>query len=300
MATRNEVIVISVIAAVFLVGLFGMGAIFLSSVWYGDDYDVTGSGQVAVVEIFGPIYDPEWPVRQLDRWREDNGIKAVVLHVNSPGGGVAASQEIYEAVQRLREDGEKIVVVSMESVAASGGYYIACAADMIVANPGTITGSIGVIMQYPTFGRLMDKIGVDYETIKSGELKDVGNMSRRMNQEEEEMLRSVIMDTYEQFVDVVSQGTEMDKKDIYPLADGRIYTGLQAYNLGLVDTLGTFHDAVQLAADLAGIDGKPETVKEIRRREGIFDVFANTMGAVRKAVTVESYASGQQILYLYR
>lgn len=297
MAKRDAVIGL-VIGGVFLAAVGLMAVLFFAVIGDSDDFVVSGSGQIAVVEIYGAIYDPTTPVRQLEKWGERSDIEAIVVHINSPGGGVAASQEIYEAIERVRREDGKIVVVSMSSVAASGGYYIACGADVIVSNPGALTGSIGVILQYPTFGELMEKVGVRMETIKSGELKDVGNPSRRPTEAETLMLRSVILDTYEQFVDVVARGRGMEKEDVYPLADGRIFTGLQAYNLGLVDTLGTFRDAVRLAGELAGIDGEPETIKEVPKKPGLFDVLTQSIIDLRSAISPS--ASGPELLFLYQ
>ena len=236
-------------------------------------------------------------IKQLDKWSESSSIKAIVVHVNSPGGGVAISQEIYDAMRRVSE--QKPIVVSMASVAASGGYYIACAADRVVANPGTITGSIGVIFQFHTYDGLMDKVGIGTETIKSGELKDVGSYSRPMTKKENLMLRSVVMDTYEQFVGVVAEGRGKDIEEIYPLADGSIYTGLQAYNLGLVDTLGGLNEAIELAADLAGVEGKPRVVRPYKRkRVGFFDLVNNLLENLNQSV--ELPFQGPRLLYLYQ
>ncbi|MBN4057100.1 signal peptide peptidase SppA [bacterium AH-315-J21] len=297
MANKKDVIIGLVIGGVFLVGLGMMAVLFFAFSSDGEDYVTKGSGQIAVVELFGGIYDPAPTVKQIEKWSKRDNIKAIVIHINSPGGGVAASQEIYEALNRARNEYGKVVVAAMSSVAASGGYYVACGADWIVSNPGTLTGSIGVILQYPTFGELMKKVGVELETIKSGELKDVGNYSRRMTDAEEQMLRSVIMDSYEQFVEVVARGRGMETEAVKPLADGRIYTGLQAYNLGLVDTLGTFHDALNIAADLVGLEANPETVREVKRKPGFFELMGETVTSVKTAFSAESV--GPQLLYLY-
>lgn len=298
MASKKDVVIGLVIGGVFLAGLAMFAVLFFVALkGSGDEFVVKGSGQIAVVDLFGGIYDPTVTVKQLDKWGKRNDIKAIVVHINSPGGGVAASQEIYEAINRVRNEHDKVVVVAMSSVAASGGYYVACGADRIVANPGTLTGSIGVIMQYPTFGELMKKVGVRLETIKSGELKDVGNFSRPMTRAEEQMLRSVIMDSYQQFVEVVARGRGMETEAVKPLADGRIYTGLQAYNLGLVDTLGTFHDAINIAADMVGLEENPETVKEVKRKPGFFDLLNETVVDVKTTLSPESV--GPQLLYLY-
>ncbi len=192
-------------------------------------------------------------LKQLREARIDPNIEAVVLRVNSPGGSAAASQEIHNEIGKLREAGKK-VVVSMSDVAASGGYYISVAADKIMANPGTTTGSIGVIMQVTNLEELFEKIGVDIETITSGEHKDLANPTRTMTEEERELLQSMTNDIYEQFVEAVSRGRGMSQEEVLEIADGRILTGRQAQELGLVDELGDLYDAVDLAAELAQIE----------------------------------------------
>jgi protease-4 len=266
----------------------------------GDGVEFAGfGGAIGVVDLFGSINEQTGRpvIEQLETWQESGNVKAVVIHVNSPGGGASISQEIYDAINRLRT--EKPVVAAMASVAASGGYYVACAADRIVATPSTLTGSIGVVFQFHTFGDLLDKVGVGTETVKSGELKDVGSYSREMTKKEELMLRSVVMDTYEQFVEVVADGRGKEKDEVYSLADGSIYTGLQAYNLGLVDSLGGLYEAVEIAAELAGIEGKPRVVRPYRREKvSIFDL----LGKVTSSLTgrVDEVTAGPRLLYLYQ
>jgi protease-4 len=187
----------------------------------------------------------------------------------------------------------------MASVAASGGYYISCAADKIVANPGTITGSIGVIFEFNTYKGLMDKVGVQLEVVKSGELKDVGNYSRSMTENEQKMLHSVVMDSYEQFVGVVSESRKLTEDSVHGMANGSVFTGLQAYHRGLVDTLGGLHEAVNLAAKLAKLDPNPSTVRPLRReRTSIWDLLGQFMGNVNSAV--QRGLSGPQLMYLYQ
>jgi protease-4 len=224
-----------------------------------------GDERVAVVELLGPIETSKKIVAQIRRWSKDESVPAILLRVDSPGGGVAASQEIYDEVLRARDKG-KIVVVSMGSIAASGGLYVAMAADTIVANPGTLTGSIGVIFQYPTFAGLMDKLGIRYETIKSGPHKDVGNMARNMSPADSVHLQSVIDDTYDQFVGVVAEGRGMEPDEVREFADGRIFTGRQALGLGLIDILGDYQDALDIAAAMAGMEPSPKTVREVERK----------------------------------
>ena len=229
---KRKTVVITVVVASCII-VFGFMALMMLVAVAGDGgFEFSGFSfgpKVAVVELYGQITDSRDFVRQIKRWTEDSEVKAIVLDINSPGGAVAPSQEMYEQVLKARAEG-KIVVASFRSVAASGGYYVGCAADRIVSNPGTLTGSIGVILSFPTAKKLFDKIGIGWETIKSGDLKDVGSMSRPMTPEEERMLKAVIDDTYEQFVEAVSEGRDRPKEEIYPLSDGSIFTGRQAFN----------------------------------------------------------------------
>ncbi len=300
MAKKRDVIIGVVIVVSFLVAMGFFGLMLAGLFNAGDGLDIAGfGGDIGVLEMFGGISDESSApiIKQLDKWAENSSIKAIVIHINSPGGGVAPSQEIYDAILRVRD--EKPVVASIASVAASGGYYIACASDKIIANRGSLTGSIGVILQFNTAEVLMQKIGIGLETVKSGELKDVGNYSRDMTEEEELMLRAVVMDTYEQFVEAVAEGRSMSKDDVYPLADGSVFTGLQAYNLGLVDTLGGLHEAIELAADLANIEGKPTVVRPLERKDvSIWDILG---GLARKLDNkVEEGLLGPQLLFLYK
>ncbi|MCP4703920.1 MAG: signal peptide peptidase SppA [candidate division Zixibacteria bacterium] len=298
MAKKRDIIIAVVIAATFFITIGFFGLMFVGLMSESGDSPWGGFGtKVAIVEVYDGIYDSKSTIKQLKKWGESNSVSAIVLDINSPGGGIAPSQEIYNEILRIREEDNKVVVSSMSSVAASGGYYIACASDVIMANPGTITGSIGVILSYPTAGELFNKIGVKYETVKSGELKDVGSLDRNMTANERKMLSDMVMDSYEQFVEAIVAGRGMEKEDVYRLADGSIYSGRQAYYNGLIDTLGGFEDAVRLAAELAGISGKPQTVKDFIPEKGIFDL----MGGVLKSVgqVTSKGGLGPEILYLY-
>jgi len=204
----------------------------------------------------------------------DPGLKAVVIRLNSPGGTPAASQEIEKEIQRVKDSGKK-VVASMGDVATSGAYWVAAGADQIVANPGTITGSIGVIMETTNLAGLYDKIGIEPETYKSGPYKDMGSSSRAATAEERAIFQSMVDDVYEQFIDAVARGRHRDTSEIKPLADGRVFTGRQAMELGLVDRLGDFHDAILLAAELAGIEGEPAVV-DMGPKNFLSEVFKGT------------------------
>ena len=271
MARKRDWIIGGLIVFCFVIfAIFMFLFIFLAQF---DNMDFTSGGQkIAVVELEGVIYDSKSTVRQLERHRKNSSIKAIVLRINSPGGGVAASQEIYQAVKRVTQN-DKPIVVSMGSVAASGAYYAALGAAPIMANPGTTTGSIGVIAEIPNISKLLDKLGISFTVIKSGKFKDTGSPYRTMTQSERSYLQKWIDDAFNQFVDAVSMERGLPRKEILKLADGRVYTGLQALKAGLVDTLGTFQDAVRLAADMAGIKGEPRLVwQHPRRRVTIFDL----------------------------
>lgn len=199
-------------------------------------------------------------IKQLHEARDDNEVKAVVLRVNSPGGSAPASQEVGEELKKLRMTG-KVVVTSMGDIAASGGYWLAACTDKVYANPSTLTGSIGVYMPYANWEELYKKIGIYQEKIKSGPHKDILSPDRQMTGEERAIIQAMVDDMYNQFVAVVAEGRKMDPAKVRQLADGRIYTGSQAKELGLVDELGNMYDAIDDAAQMAGIKGKPE-VKE--------------------------------------
>ncbi len=217
--------------------------------------------RIALVRIEGPILDSRSTVQEMEMYGDDPLVKAIVLRIDSPGGGVVPSQEIYRAVQRVRQEKQKTVVTSMGTLAASGGYYIAVASDHILANPGTLTGSIGVIMQLANLEDLMDKIGVKNFVIKSGRYKDVGSPFRTMMDDDRELLQSVMDDAHRQFIDAVAEGRSLDVADVEALADGRVLTGQQAKDSLLVDELGDLHDAVTLAAAMSGMQGTPPVVE---------------------------------------
>jgi protease-4 len=220
-----------------------------------------GTETIAMVEVTGTIMDSKEIVRQLSYYRRDDDIKAIILRIDSPGGAVAPSQEIYDEVLRVRADHKKIYA-SMGSLAASGGYYIAAATDRIFANPGTLTGSIGVIMAFSNAEQLMKKIGLEPEVIKSGKYKDVGSPIRKMKPYERKYLQTVVDDVHQQFIEAVAKGRNMSTREARKLADGRVFTGRQALKLKLVDELGGLEDVIaQLGKDV-GIQGRPKVIWE--------------------------------------
>lgn len=247
--------------------------------------------KVAVVEIDGIISDPTDVCRELDGHGENKAVKAVVLRINSPGGAVGPSQEIHGCVMRLKKT--KAVVASMGSIAASGGYYAASAANKIVANPGTITGSIGVIVEFVNASELLSKIGLKGYVVKSGRFKDVGSPFRKMEAEETEYLQAVIDGINSQFIKAVAEGRGLKEEDVRAIADGRIFTGEQAKSLGLVDQTGGLSDAIDLGAKLSGIEGRPNVIYPAKR----FGVLKALFGESGAAGLTE-LLSGLRIMYL--
>jgi protease-4 len=215
-------------------------------------------GKIGVVEIEGAITDMKEAMEDVVKFKEDDSIKGVILRINSPGGAVGPTQEIYSEIKKLRKS--KKVYVSMGSVCASGGYYLAVTGEKVYASPSTITGSIGVIMEQAVVEDLMKKIGIESNTIKSGPLKDTGSPFRKMREDEKKYLQSLIDSIYEQFVNDVAEGRKMPVDQVKQLADGRIYTGLQAKDTGLIDNIGTFYDVVDEMQKDLGIIGKPSLV----------------------------------------
>jgi protease-4 len=244
--------------------LAGLLVVFLATTLW-PDLDLSGEDRIALIRVEGVILDAQQTVGDLKKFGDSPSVKAIVLRIDSPGGGVVPSQEIHDAVMRVRNKQNKAVVASMGTVAASGGYYIAAATDRIMANPGTLTGSIGVIMELANLEGLLKKIGVENVVVKSGRHKDIGSPFRKMSDEDRRILQSVMDDVHTQFIEAVAEGRSLDVSDVQPLADGRIFTGRQAKEIKLVDELGNLDDAIRLAADLAGIEGEPKVVEPRKR-----------------------------------
>lgn len=270
---RRSALVLAFIFGGLFLSLFGF--LFLAYLALKSDTgDAISFGErVGVVEVKGVIMDSKDVLKALKTFGDDEDVKAVVLRVESPGGAVGPSQEIYAAVRSLVK--KKHVVASLGSVAASGGYYAACAAEKIIANPGTFTGSIGVILSVPNVGGLLDAARVKMNVVKSGKLKDAGSAFREMTAEERAYLEDLIRDIHGQFVRAVAEGRQLKVEEVEPLADGRALTGLQAKTKGLVDELGGFADAVKLAGNLAGLGDDPKLVYPPEKKgavlEGLFE-----------------------------
>ena len=220
--------------------------------------------RIGIVDITGLISDSQYIVNQVKKFRKDKRIRGIILRIDSPGGAVGPSQEIYNEVLKTRESG-KTIYASMGALAASGGYYIASAAERIFANPGTLTGSIGVIMVFSNAQGLMKKIGLQPEIVKAGEYKDIGSPARAMTQKERNLLQSVVTDVHQQFIEAVASGRDISVAEVTKIADGRILTGRQAYSLNLVDQMGGLQVSIDQLAHKVGIIGSPKIIKETPR-----------------------------------
>ena len=249
---------------------------------------------IGVVELTGVITDSRQVLDDLRYFRERDEVKAIVFRVNSPGGGVGASQEIYRALKKTGK--VKPVITSMGGIAASGGYYAAAATQGIVANAGTITGSIGVIMGYTNFRRILDKIGLEPVVFKSGEMKDAGSPTRVMSKKEREYLQAMVSSLHSQFVRDVANARKMDIDVVARLADGRIYTGEEGLASGLVDRLGNMEDALDWAAELGGIGENPEVIYAPRPKKNMVDYLMDS-AAVRMASVMRQPEVSASFLY---
>lgn len=246
----------------------------------GDDGGFGFGSRVALLEIDGVIADDQATLRQIREFRRDPSVKAFVVSINSPGGVVGPSQSIYQELRRLRDEDDRPVIASIGGVGASGGYYVALAADSIFALPGSMTGSIGVIMEFPNAAELMDRVGVEVAVVKSSDHKDAGSPFRPITPEDRAVLQSLVLDVYEQFVDVVASERNLDREDVRQVADGRILTGRQALEAGLIDRLGNLQDALATAGEMSGLGSDPSVVRPPERRFTLLDLLMGR-GAVQ-------------------
>jgi len=290
---RKHPIIYGLLLMLFIGVVFLIVAYFVASLT-GEKRVLSSKDKVGVVMIKGVLNESSQINDQLEEYDRDNNVKAIVIRIDSPGGSVVPAQEVYDKILEVKKN--KNVLVSMGAVAASGGYYIASAAEKIVANPGTITGSIGVIAQFPQMKELLDKIGLKSTIIKSGKYKDTGSPTREMTSDEKSLIQGVVDDIYNQFVEVVSLNRKKPKADIEAIADGRIFTGRQALSLGLIDYLGNMEYTIQLAAQLSGIEGKPEVVYPKKKRKGIIRyIFQEAVSTVVEELRTEQ--TGIQYIY---
>lgn len=280
-----------IVCAIGAVVIISLGALFFlgkrdSAFEFGE--------KVGVVEIKGIISDTKPIILQLKKFRKNKDIKAIVLRINSPGGGVGPSQEIYTEVKKTT--GLKKVVASMGAIAASGGYYVGAAADHIMANPGTITGSIGVVMEFANAQELFKKIGVSAVVIKSGDYKDTGSPLRKMTPEERRLLEDFVGNVHQQFVTAVAEGRKMSEETVRTIADGRIFSGQEARKLGLLDSLGNMEDAIALAGELGGIKGEPSVVYAEKKKFSFLEfILGSKLAGTLDTITTAALHSG----YLY-
>lgn len=244
--------------SIFLIAVIA----FVLAVWppVGGGGEFGFQERIQVVDIEGELIDSRGFIDQLQRYEDAPSVPAILLHIDSPGGDVAASQELYAEVLRLREKG-KTVVAYFSSTGASGAYYVACAADLIIANPGTVVGSIGVIAEWLNYGDLLEWARLSNVVLKSGDFKDMGSPTRELTDEERAYFQALIDDMYGQFVEAVASGRGLDAEQVREFADGRVFTGRRALELGMIDLTGNFQEAVSRTAELAGIRGEPRLIR---------------------------------------
>jgi protease-4 len=264
-----------IVALTLILMMFVLAIVVLTLIFKRETPSLALGDKVGVVELRGVITESQEIIRGIKSLVDDGRVKAIVLRIESPGGGVGASQEIHREVVKARQ--VKKVVASLGGVAASGGYYVACGSDLIVANPGTITGSIGVVMQFANLEELLEKIGYRGYVIKSGPHKDIGSPFRAMTPDERKLLQEMIDNVQRQFVDAVARGRNLPREAVEAIADGRIFSGEQALTAGLVDQLGNLEDGIEVAARMGGITGKPHVVYVRKKRVSLLDLLMDKM-----------------------
>ena len=294
MGRAVRVVLLTILIYIGLLGVFV--AVISALLRAPEGGGLTFGPRVAIVELEGIILDVDDIVHDLKSHRKNPLVRAVVVRINSPGGVVGPTQELYRALRQLRRVG-KPVVASLGAVAASGGYYVAVAADSIYANPGTLTGSIGVIMQMANLESVMKKVGVDYVVVKAGQFKDIGNLSRAMTADERRVLQSLLDDVHRQFIDAVAEGRKLDRTRVVQFADGRVFSGAQAKALAMVDEMGGLEEAINAAGKLAGIEGSPKVIQP-RRRFSVMDLLRSQLGLARATSLVPGLPIFKTPLYL--
>jgi protease-4 len=278
MTHRRDLIVLLFFILIFFLFLYLLFGTISAPDSFGN-LDLKSGEKIALVRLIGPIYNARPILDQLDEIEDATGVKAVVFRLETPGGAVAASQEIYEKLVYLRDEIEIPIVATMGNVAASGGYYIALGCDTIIANPGTVTGSIGVVMIFPQYYKLFDKIGISQNVIKSGKFKDSGSPYKELTREERAYFQQFIDDGYDQFIEAVAAERDLPLDEVKQIADGRVFTGRQAEELGLIDVIGTLDDAIRIATDLGGIEGDPRIIEMERKRKlTLLDLLLDDLG----------------------
>ena len=256
----------------FLLAVFALLYVTLRSASEESSSVFGGDNRIGVVDLEGLIVTPEVVVRQLKRFGDDDSIKAIILHINTPGGGVAATEEIYQEVRRVEQEKHKKVIASVETVGASGGYFVASACNKIFADKGSIVGSIGVIAEWVNYGKLMDWAKLQDITMKAGKLKDAGSPTRPMTPEEKAYFQGLLDNMHSLFIQAVADGRHLKVADVQAIADGRVWTGDQALPLHLIDQVGDFRAAVKDTAQSVGIKGEPHLVRPERERRTLLDL----------------------------
>lgn len=289
----KKIILFSVGCCLGLAVLF-MGSYLLAGLFFKEGAQVRGPG-VGLVEVKGMITDSQEPIRQIRHFLKLDSVKAVVLRIDSPGGVVGPSQEIYEEVRKLAA--KKKVVVSMGSLAASGGYYIAAPATLIYANPGTITASIGVLIKFSNLEGLFSKLGVSSATVKTGAYKDAGAPDRPLSAEDRAMFQALIDSTHEQFVRAVAEGRKLPIEEVRRIADGRVLSGEQAKAVKLVDRLGNLQDAIEEAGRLAGITGEPTVISPPKKKVNYLELLAGGAEQTFNGALNRAVGRGLQVVY---
>ena len=296
MRKRHPVLFGLLLLLVIVAGFFFL--VYSMSSVTGEKTAFIAKERIGVVPLKGVITDSRAVLDVLEKFSKDDSVKAIVLRIDTPGGGVGPSQEIFEKVRTVRK--KKTVVASMGSMATSGGYYVACAAEKIVANPGSLTGSIGVIMHFTNMEDLFKKVGLRPSVIKSGRYKDAGSPFRDMTKEERDLLQALIDDVHEQFVEAVSASRGLDKAAVIEVADGRVFTGRQAMKIKLVDELGDLDHAADVAAKLAQLEGKPELYFPREEKRSVWRYVMEEMVSVLKREMVDTVAeTGPGLSFIY-
>ncbi len=298
-------LVVVAVVAVFTAGL----VLVVYTARPGDGMAVLGAGRIAVLPLRGLIVENHLVLRQLRDYRDDGSVKGYVLWVNSPGGVVAPSQAIFRELGRIRERGQP-VVAAIGSVGASGAYYAALGADSILAMPGSMVGSIGVLMEFPVAEELLDKVGLKFEVIKSAEHKDIGSPYRQATEADRALLQRVVDDVYDQFVEAIAEARDLPRDSVLSIADGRVLSGRSAVEYGLVDGEGDLKDAIAMAGTMAGLGPEPRTVlREERRRVTWFDLFTSLArwaggreeaALLARIVQGADFDPGPRLMYLLR
>jgi protease-4 len=288
------------ILAISVLSLMVITGIVLAVLKTGEGGGWSLGDRIAVIPIDGIIGDDAEVLEQIRRFRQDKSVKGYVVAINSPGGSVGPSQSIYSELKKLRDDDDRPVIASIGGVGASGGYYIALGADSIFALPGSLTGSIGVIMELPEVRELMDKVGVDVRVIKSAEHKDVGSLFREMSPGDSAILNALVQDVYDQFVDVVAQERRLTRERLLPVADGRVLSGRQAHRSGLVDRMGNVQDAIAAAGRMAGLGSDPDLAFPREDKPTLLDVFLGrtAVGALERFMRPLEQVSTPRLKYL--